>query len=402
MLKGHSAQVVDLTFSADDSQLSSSAYDGDTRVWDPINANLVAQFERHNGARFSQDGRWLVLEAAGHNVSRLELANSLACRVYPLPSGSNFSVSSTVGDVALSSDSTWLAATDSSLGTTLWHVPTGRLAARLPEHTFITAFSPDGSLLYASGQGIVNRWSMKTDATADPTSLRLEDASSLQAIPGASHTFCLSPDGTRMSLRLGLAETVMLEPAHDNRRQLFSRRDDWMYQPVVRPDGRWLACGPRHTSVACVWNADTKEIAARLTEPFRSQTAVAFSPDSRWQVVCEHGEFVFYNVNTWDVDFRIDRQEFGVGNIAFSPDMRLMALTELSTVRLFDVATRTQLATLTGPRNADVSTSHMFGACDLCFSTDGTRLAVGTRQNSVEVWNLRLLQAGLKELGLGW
>jgi WD40 repeat protein len=80
---------------------------------------------------------------------------------------------------------------------------------------------------------------------------------------------------------------------------------------------------------------------------------------------------------------------------AFSRDGGLMAVSDISrTVRLVDPATGREIATLAAP-DSGLHTR-------LCFSPDGSQLAVATETQTIQLWDLRLIRRQLATMNLDW
>jgi WD40 repeat protein len=92
----------------------------------------------------------------------------------------------------------------------------------------------------------------------------------------------------------------------------------------------------------------------------------------------------------------------GFTQVAFSADMRQMAVTSASDVSLMDVKTGASIANFLPPREAQFSTSYPEGASGICFSPDGSRLAAGSKDGLVFVWELDRIRRQLAALGLDW
>ena len=126
------------------------------------------------------------------------------------------------------------------------------------------------------------------------------------------------------------------------------------------------------------------------------QTRVSFSPDSRELIFGRGGEFKFVDVASLEPT-RAVRREVGLypGDVAFSPDGRLMAM-ELApgVIHLKESVTARTVAQLTDPFG-DRSGWHMFSA-------DGTKLIVVASPGALHVWDLRAIRARLKPMGLDW
>ena len=82
--------------------------------------------------------------------------------------------------------------------------------------------------------------------------------------------------------------------------------------------------------------------------------------------------------------------------MTFSPDSRLFAIrVKKSSVDLIAPETGARLATLDAPWQEEVD--------EMCFSADGTRLAVASRgSRQLIVWDLRAIRRSLAKLGLDW
>ena len=120
------------------------------------------------------------------------------------------------------------------------------------------------------------------------------------------------------------------------------------------------------------------------------------------QVTLEHGDWVFSvsfspdgitlasgsrdsTVKLWDVATHtniatLEGHREAVNSVSFSPDGTLLASGSWATVKLWDVATHTNIATLEGHRGAVNSVS---------FSPDGTLLASGSGDRTVKLWDVK-------------
>src|SRR5262249_55670266 len=117
-----------------------------------------------------------------------------------------------------------------------------------------------------------------------------------------------------------------------------------------------------------------------------------FSPDGRWLMTRS------YNAGgrLWEVGTWREVRHFDYGGFAFSPDSRLVAISDVfSVIRLVETATGREVARLTGPQPLWYQPA--------CFTPDGTRLSAASSEcQALYVWDLRLIRQQLQERGLDW
>jgi WD40 repeat protein len=153
-------------------------------------------------------------------------------------------------------------------------------------------------------------------------------------------------------------------------------------------DGRMLASGGVETAVR-PWNAATGEPRAVLRQHTRPVQALAFSPDGRTLGSGDWDGFVVL----WDVATRSARATLAtagrpipagrffeeVAALRFAPDGQMLAVAIGPVVQLWDAATGTRVANLTG---------HLGKVMCLAFSPDGKRLASGSHDRTVRLWEV--------------
>ena len=155
---------------------------------------------------------------------------------------------------------------------------------------------------------------------------------------------------------------------------------------ALSPDGRWVAAGSRLGSEIKVWDRATGRLLAQLPDSTAgaANACVAFSPDGRWLVTGAQGEYRFWQTGSWRLGRTIprDRLEEMPGLIAFAPDGQSMAITPSPrSVQLIQTATGRALANLSAPDPHEIR--------GLCFSPDGSQLAVATDDPAIQIWDLR-------------
>jgi WD40 repeat protein/serine/threonine protein kinase/Flp pilus assembly protein TadD len=436
VLEGHTAGVRTLAFSPDGRLLATGAEGGDrtVRVWDLGTRRERAIFRGHSQpvtcVAFSPDGKTLASGSADKTVKLWDPAAPsgptavLAARqTLAHPDG--------VSAVAFSPDGRSLAAScgyyTPSQGVTLWDLARGVPRARHSggEFVYSLAFSPDGSLL-ALGSGPISRSVVLLDAaTAQPRGTLRGHADAVVAVAFARDGKTLvsgSWDGTVKVWDLA---------ARRERRSIAAHLDN-VRTVALAPDGRRLATGSTDRAVK-IW--DTADLAdgRRPRANSGATHAVAFAPDGRSFVSAEGNEVAVWDTrlaqkrgafpvpttahNTRSVAYSPDGTAVAVGTwdgstivynpatgqerftakgfttksllelveaVAFSPDGKTLAIAGrpngMPTVKLWDVATGAERATLTTPGTG-------WGANSLAFAPDGKTLAVGTVP-LVVLWDL--------------
>ncbi|MFI9329417.1 WD40 repeat domain-containing serine/threonine protein kinase [Kitasatospora sp. NPDC052868] len=145
------------------------------------------------------------------------------------------------------------------------------------------------------------------------------------------------------------------------------------------PDGRTVA-GGCHDGAIRVWDLTTRTTTTVLSGSIGSVASVAFSPDGRSLVSCASESAV----RLWDLasgagtGTLLGQHESAVSAVAFSPDGRSVASGDRA-VRLWDLASGSVTAVFTG---------HTDYVSSVAFSPDGKTLASGSGDTTVRLWDI--------------
>jgi WD40 repeat protein len=252
------------------------------------------------------------------------------------------------------------------------------------------AFSPDGyCLASASSDGSVRIW--------DATPLKEDSGEELLTFRGhTQEVYCLafSPDGSRLAsgsedLTARIWDVAMAKELR--RLDGFTNR---VFGVAFSPDGRWFASESRFHNVDIViriWDATTWQ--ERLPPLCGGgETALVFSPDSQ-RLACVFGDnshrIALYDLNTGQTHMILSGHKALVRTLAFSPDGHRLASGSFdTTVKVWDVSPEQELRMQAGlPPSVQTSSGFDGRVRAVAFSPDGERLAAGGMDRRVRIWD---------------
>jgi tRNA A-37 threonylcarbamoyl transferase component Bud32 len=321
----------------------------------------------------------------------------LATRLGPASAGQaaefTMAVPGSVSQIAFSPDGTLLAANDTRGPGTLWDASDGAKVATLPSYPgtntpdpsdYFVAFSPASETVAFPDSGFgVELWDVASHSSI----------ASLDTTGTVADDVAFSPDGKTVAVA-GF-NTVQLWDA--GTRKVLSRLTASGSKLTVAfsPNGTLLAVGEASTGMVDVYDLSRRAVIATLSAPFPGSIGsygwgapwFAFAPDSGTLAVA--GPSVAPTgsadgVRLWNVASRTwgatltDPGSQGVGEIAFSPDGRTLAVPDGNeNVYLWDTATGKVAATKSAGVLASVA----------AFSPDGKTLAIGGT-GQISLWNV--------------
>ena len=297
------------------------------------------------------------------------------------------------GDVSFSPDGKTLVSTGGFFGddVRLWDVDTLTEKAVLtgnPNDIYNVSFSPDGKTIalcgsWLGGNNQIQLWDVPT--LTEKVTLKL----------GAYGTrMSFSPDGK--TLASGGSDGARLWDVATGKEKVTLINTEGVDSISFSPDGKTLASGSGNG--ARLWDIATGTEKAILTRQFTR--IVSFSPDGKTLATCGwDGTVRLYTVRLWDVKSRIEKATLTGYPISFSPDgITLATCSWDGTVRIWDVETGGEKSTF----KAD-----SLRVNSMVFNPDGKTLASAST-NGVRLWDvatgtrkIRFTHKGLGDTGIG-
>jgi transcriptional regulator with XRE-family HTH domain len=242
------------------------------------------------------------------------------------------------------------------------------------------AFSRDGTLATGGADGTARLWDMASH----------RQIAVLTGPTGAVDSVAFSPDGTTLAAggadaRVRLWDVATHRPSGSlptgPTGPVSSVAYNWGGATLVAGSANGVWWWGLPTPCNCL-TSPTRP--ARLDGPADAVNSVAFSTDGRTLAAGSgDGTVRLWDITTQSQIATLTRHHGTVTSVAFSTDGRTLAAgSGDGTVQLWDMATRRQIATLTGPAGTVSS---------VAFSLDGTTLAAGRADHTVRLWDVAYL-----------
>ena len=275
-----------------------------------------------------------------------------------------------VSQIAFSSNGAILASV-SGRTINLWNLVTNTHRYTLTghnSHVYAIAFSPDGrTLASGSENGKIRLWNVVTGQYR----VTLEGHSS------SVRSVAFSPDGRTLAsgssdhtIRLWNAVTGLY-------RVTLEGHSDSVNSVAFSPDGQTLASGSSDHTIR-LWNAMTGFHKKTLTGHTREVYDIAFIENGKTLASRGSNNTIrLWGATTGQHNDTVDFNNFR--NVSISSDRRMLAGVSGSRISLWDIATESEIAALTG---------HTSSIYSLKFSPDGKTLATGSGDRTVRLWDL--------------
>ncbi len=293
VITGHTAPVSDATWSPDDLQIISVSQDQSTRVWDGKTGKQVAVLPGRNsdklgGISFSPDGKQVAI--AGYDGT-VRILSSADWKELLVLSGHGDRVSS----AEYSPDGKHIVTASADRSARIWDATTGKQLVVLSGHTkavLMAAHIRDGSqIITGSNDGTVRVWDAATG----------NELRKLVEHPGAFSNVVSSPDGNQVLLTVDWNEAELWDFVGGKRLALLGGDNAIIWSAGFSPDGRHILTGDQKGQIR-VWEAATqRELLAFSVQQVASAQANATATvmTGNWRV--QLSDWSSENPNHWPV-----------------------------------------------------------------------------------------------------
>ncbi len=367
-LTGHAVaanRVWEVAFSPDGHTMATVSSDQTVRLWDGATWKARRVLHGHGSevwtAAFTPDGRTLVTGSKDETLMLFPLTRTFPPEVIrdlrSLP--------------RISSNGLVLAALGAGGRVTLWDVPARRVTGSLPTTDLPLGFVPNsGSLVVLGKPAVLRVWDTSSGALQSETALRGDQAVSWAVLSPDARTLATgigTPNG-RVLPNIDLTGRVHFWDTHDGKLRGFVDGHTGDAETFVfsADSQRFFTV---HNTSGQVWDLSSLQRVATLGKHKMYISTCAWSPSGKSLATGSADATVI----VWDTASGKDLATLtgdmqGVGRVAFSRDGRTLATTGSRILKLWNLATQREAATLT----------RLEGNLDLLFALEDRELLVGS------------------------
>lgn len=407
-LSGHTGKIMAANFSSDGKRLVSGSADKTIKVWDANTGQELLTLNGHADSvrevSFSRDGQRIVSSSNGNSgLIKIWDANT-GLGIYEIRSGSGFKLLSNHGlrivapgedhvlriwDVDAepwninirpsvdhgfrSSNGKTIVGNGRDRSIKIWDAETGQEL-----RTFQGVLTGRYKVMSLSGDGkrIVSAISDHTIKVWD--AITGQELLTLSGHKGSAAAVSFSSDGNRIVS--GSGRTIKVWDANTGQELLtLSGHNHNVTAVSFSGDGKRIVSGSLDHTIK-VWNAITgRETHTLLGHYIHSVYAVSFSSDGKRLVSGDGAGLIkIWNANTGQEQLALDGHAKGVTAVNFSSDGKMLVSVDRDgLIKVWDANTGQELLTLNG---------HTDSVREVSFSRDGNRI-IGLAGSSFKIWN---------------